>query len=129
MFKTAYIFFRICQMTLKQKCYFIYIHSCGRTLYNVQNCSNLLLVTFNLDPRSRSLIIFKDNRFIHLYSKFHEDISNQSKVINIWNFWVKTFIFGVFDQKMHKMILKCHKRCHFNEFWRKTATYLQKWWN
>ena len=26
------------------------------------------------------------------------------------------FIFEVFDQKMHEMTLKCHKRCHFNEF-------------
>ena len=95
-------------------------------------CRNSEIITFKviyLGPRSRSLIVSKDNRFIHLHSKFHEDIYNQSKVIKIWNFWAKTFIFDVFDQKMHKMTLKCHKRCHFNQFWWKTARYLQKWWN
>jgi len=49
-------------------------------------CRNDEISTFkviDLGPRSRSLIVFKDNRFIHLYSKFHEDISYQSKVIKI----------------------------------------------
>ena len=68
----------------------------GEKLWHI--CRNGEISTFkvtDLHPRSRSLIVFKGNWVIHLYSKFHEDISNQSKVIKIYNFCVKVFFFHV----------------------------------